>query len=174
MKGVHLGIEALGLLKKEHGVCASELGVYGKGPELKFLKALSKELGVEDVVAFKGIVPYGEPFFREIRAYDFMLFTNLNAEQPRLLFDAASQGMIVICPDSAPYLTLGFDRRCFYECGNSSSLANTVSSLLDGSMLLKLMGKSLDIAAAHTVDSMHAERATWIANTLEKQVTGGE
>jgi len=173
MKGVHLALEALSLLKRDRNLRTPELAVYGEGPEAQSLQALSRKLCLENDVTFRGTVSYGEAFFRAIGEHDVMVLTNLNIEQPRLVFDAFSQGMAAICPDSRPYHGLGIDRRCLFTRGDANSLAQTIRGLLDRDVLAELMENSVEVARNHTIDRMHAERGRWIVDTLAKHERNG-
>jgi len=166
MKGVHLGIEALGQLNKRVKDVPL-LTIYGKGDELSYLKELSKKHNIEENVKFLGFVPYGNPFYEAIRNYDIMLFTNLNIEQPRLIFDAISQGLLPLCPDSIPYKALGLDKEILYKQGNAGSLAEIIDKFKNRDILVKYLKDIYILSEKYTIDSMHYERANWINKIIE-------
>jgi len=167
MKGVHLGIEALCKLNKSTKI---NLDIYGEGDELPSLKKLVKKMDVEGKVKFLGYISYGKLFYSAIREYDLMLLTNLNIEQPRLIFDAISQGMLPICPKSSPYLAFGFDEAIMYKMGDSNSLANTINKFQNKDFLIKILKSLYNRAEDYTIDSMHRKRAIWMSKLLKGEL----
>jgi glycosyltransferase involved in cell wall biosynthesis len=59
-----------------------------------------KEMG-KVKVKFRKPVEYGIKFFNFLQNYDVVLVPNLKQEQPRIVFDAFSQGLCVIVSDTA-------------------------------------------------------------------------
>jgi glycosyltransferase involved in cell wall biosynthesis len=166
MKGVHLAIDAMAELQDRLADGAPDLTILGRGPELQALQQQAEELRVRDRIRFGGTFPYPGPFFEEIRRHDVMLLTNLNVEQPRVIFDAISQGLVPICPDSAPYRSLEIDTRVLYRMGDASALARAVERLQDRTILVSVMKELRPLAQRYTIDAMHRRRAAWIARTL--------
>jgi glycosyltransferase involved in cell wall biosynthesis len=104
MKGAHVGIEALALMAPQLGAATPPLSIFGQGPAESDLRALAQarrreHAGVD--VRFEGTRAYPHEFLQAIAAFDLVLMTNLNDEQPRLVFDAISQGVIPLCPRHA-------------------------------------------------------------------------
>jgi len=164
MKGVHIAVEALRKLSELPFNLQASLAVLGEGAERNRLEALSKDLGIDDSVTFEGSYGYPTAFFDKIRNYHFMVLTNLNREQPRLVFDAISQGMIPVCPDTPPYTDLGIHPDLYYRCGSPESLAETLFNIKKrgnfSELMTSLMGNSF------TIESMHQKRADWINSLL--------
>ncbi len=165
MKGVHIGIKALAHLKKVYNVSLG-LTILGKGMELNNLKALVESNDLEDAVTFEGVLPYPDAFFAKIRLHELMLLTNLNDEQPRLVFDAISQGLIPICPDSITYLSLGLPKEVYYKTGDSESLAFKLLELSDGKLIAHLLTQLRPFAFKYTINSMHQQRVNWVKSLL--------
>ncbi len=163
MKGVHIAIEALSVLKKNHQL-QPILSIYGHGEEREALESLANELGVGEQVEFLAYVSYGAEFFKAIQQYDLMLMTNLSDEQPRLIFDAISQGLIPISPDTSVYRKVGLDATLLYEQALAADLAKTISQYTDKSLFVEALGKSRKLLGQATIGQMHFHRHQWILN----------
>ncbi len=166
MKGIHLALGALGALRRSADPIDAFLSVAGIGPEQERLQALTAQQGLGDRVRFVGSLAYPEPFFGLLRDSDIVLFTNLNDEQPRLIFDAISQGCLIICPATLPYRALGIPEELLYERGDERALATRIGVLsgrLDDDELRQRLSV---VAQGVTIEDMHARRRDWIRSTL--------
>lgn len=173
MKGIHIAIDALKSLHEENLGHTPDLLILGEGEELENLKNQTHRLGLDQYIEFGGTRSYPDSFFDTIRNYDLMLLTNLNDEQPRLVFDALSQGLIPICPDSLPFKSLKLEKEIYYERGNPTSLAEVIKSITEKNNYGPLMVKLIQRAHESTVDSMHENRAEWITQTLYQREKNG-
>ncbi len=170
MKGVHLAIEALVHIKKSAKVLPT-LNILGKGPALDDLNTMVQANKLENIVSFDGVRAYPDEFFGELRNFELVLLTNLNEEQPRLIFDAISQGLIPICPDSAAYQHLKLPAEILYKKGDAHSLALTWLAFCDCVAVTKMMQQLRPMAFQYTINSMHQKRAQWIAELLATRHT---
>jgi glycosyltransferase involved in cell wall biosynthesis len=167
MKGTHIGVEAVA------GVVAGgtqvALQIIGEGPEKGVLKQLVDQLELSDMTQFLGQLAYPEAFFEALRTSDFVLLTNLNDEQPRLIFDAISRGAIPICPRTDTYRGLGLDDKLLYEQGSASDLRETLSRMisLDHCARNDLRMALVELAGQYTIESMHAKRFAWVLSLLQ-------
>lgn len=166
MKGVHLGIEATALLAGERQ--APSLDIYGAGPELASLQSQVSEAGLSDKVEFRGTLAYPQPFLSTLGMHGAVLLTNLNDEQPRLVFDAISQGVLPVCPDTPAYRALGLPQVLLFEPGNARALAGTLKALWELSTddITAAWDVLFAIGERCTLDSMHALRAHWIRSAI--------
>ena len=174
MKGVHLAIEASRLLREKMGVNSPLLTILGDGPEQQQLESLVSDYRLDDQVSFVGTLSYPEQFYGELSKHAVILLTNLNDEQPRVLFDAAVQGIVPICPDSEPYRALSLDRRLFYRRGSAESLANAVETYADRTQIQELLPFLLQLVHHNSIESMHEQRAAWMQVTLDKKRMSGK
>ena len=165
MKGVHLAIEALMHIKKSAKVLPT-LNILGKGPALDDLNTMVQANKLENIVSFDGVRAYPDEFFAELRNFELVLLTNLNEEQPRLIFDAISQGLIPICPDSAAYQHLKLPAEILYKKGDAHSLAMTWLAFCDCAAVAKMMQQLRPMAFQYTINAMHQKRSQWIADLL--------
>ena len=170
MKGVHLAIEALEhskkLVKTLPSLTMPTLSILGKGPALENLITMVQANQLQNVVTFDGLRTYPDEFFAELRNFELVLLTNLNEEQPRLIFDAISQGLIPICPDSAAYQHLKLPAEILYKKGDAHSLAMTWLAFCDCAAVAKMMQQLRPMAFQYTINAMHQKRSQWIAGLL--------
>lgn len=163
MKGVHLGIEALSLLRVRGRAQGLSLTIFGAGSERERLGEHVKRSGISDQVAFGGTLPYPHPFLDRLQEHGIVVLPNLNDEQPRLVFDAISQGCLPLCPDTRAYAALGLPTALIYKVGDAGSMADALAVLCQLRGGLAALQEALFlIAERHTLESMHAERAAWI------------
>ena len=169
MKGVHIGIEAVAKALTEGGNI--ELKVIGEGREEQRLRDLIQEREMSETTHFLGTLSYPEPFFDTLRQSNFVLLTNLNDEQPRLIFDAISQGAIPICPRNRAYEALGIDARVLYTQGVATSLCDTIQKLCaaSASEMADLQEQLTAFAKSRTLDTMHQHRRDWVLSLLLKK-----
>ena len=165
MKGVHLAIEALEHIKKLANTLPT-LSILGKGPALADLNAMVQANKLQNTVSFDGVRAYPDEFFAELRNFELVLLTNLNEEQPRLIFDAISQGLIPICPDSAAYQHLKLPAEILYKKGDAHSLALTWLAFCNCVAVAEMMQQLRPMAFQYTINAMHQKRSQWIADLL--------
>jgi glycosyltransferase involved in cell wall biosynthesis len=169
MKGVHIAIDALGILKNENLKLNLDLVIYGDGEEKESLINKIKDLCLSEVVKFGGVLDYPSSFYNTITDFDLMLLTNLNDEQSRLIFDSISQGVIPICPNSLPYQTFKLNKSLMYKQGCTKSLASLIQRFLDNDEKTKYFNELILLANNNTVESMHNNRADWIEETIKNK-----
>lgn len=165
MKGVHLGVEAMGEIAAR---ASASLTIYGEGDQLDNLRRLASGLAVAGSVRFGGALAYPHPFLDRLSEHGVVLLTNLSDEQPRLIFDAISQGVLPICPDGPAYRALQIPQALLYERGSSKSLREAIERLWASDVReLSTMHERLG-ALSHdsTIETMHSERARWIVHDV--------
>jgi len=170
MKGVDLGIMALSELRRRQNRAEVRLRILGSGAELDNLQELVEELDMSACVDFDGTFGYPEPFLSELSKSHIFVISNLNDEQPRVLFDAICAGCLPIYPSSAAFAKLGMPLDLMYQVGDVNSLVevmnNTLSLTEFDAQQLKL--QLLEAAMPFTIDSMHDKRRLWI----EREILG--
>ncbi len=162
MKGIAVGIDAFAELRRERGPTSFSLQIAGEGPQRGELQAMIDRLGLAEDARMVGALGYPREFFEFLRECDIVVLTNLNDEQPRIVFDAISQGCLLICPDSAVYRSLGLPEELLYERGNPHALAACIGRLAGTSSVARLRQELLKIARAATIETMHERRREWI------------
>nr|WP_233150905.1 glycosyltransferase [Sphingomonas sp. BT553] len=165
MKGFHIGIDAFALAGQER---FASLTIIGRGAEQD---ALARQAEQGQLADFAILPPVGYPtaFFHFLDNQDIVLMTNLNDEQPRLIFDAISRGCIPLCPDTPPYRALGLDTRILYEQGSAASLADRLRSLADPALRRQVGHVIAAKATTYTVHTMHRARLDWMAEIAARR-----
>ena len=110
------------------------LDMYGTGVELDKTKNLVEQLGVEDVVRFKGNVPNDE-ILKEMRRHEIFLFTSdKNEGWGAVVNESMSNGCAIVASDaigSVPFLINDGENGCIFKSCDLSSLCKKVEWLLD-------------------------------------------
>lgn len=118
-------------------------------------------------------VPYGRPFFHKISEYDFVLAPTLKQEQPRIVFDAFSQGVPIIGSDTSGIRDItGPENALLFARGDAESLAQCIMSAQctrPASLEMGLAG--LSYAKGKTHSQMHRVREDFLVDTLSKRRT---
>lgn len=166
-KGVLVVLDAIEQLKDDD--LHVNITIMGAGD----LKAHCQRFAAADhgaiKVSFQNPVDYGAAFFRVIAEHDWLLVPTLKQEQPRIVFDAFSQGVPVIASDTRGILDItDKDNALTFETGNPSSLADAIRHAARHRHLALSMGLAgLQYASARTHLQMHQDREQFLKNTLD-------
>jgi glycosyltransferase involved in cell wall biosynthesis len=170
-KGVRVLLEAMRQLSAD--AAPVTLSILGEGDLKGECAAVGAGLTGATSVKVLGTVPYGAPLFALIREYDALVVPTITDEQPRIVFDAYSQGVPVLASDTAGL------RSCVRE-GDTGMLipANNVAALVallqDASqhrVELKQLGlQSLKYAREMTHQEMHRQRVVLLKDMLQRNV----
>ncbi|MFT3815898.1 MAG: glycosyltransferase [Acidovorax sp.] len=173
-KGVLFLLDAMAAMGDQGSI---ELDIYGEGPEESSIKqALSTNPRLANV-RFRGTLSYGSALFNRLREYDYLVVPSLSDEQPRIVYDAYSQGVPVIASD-----TEGL-RQCvqegytgaFFKPGaihELTQMASTLASSDGRARRIQWARNAVAVARRMTHPAMHASRAQLIADFIkEKQET---
>ncbi|CAM5797514.1 glycosyltransferase [Rhizobacter fulvus] len=166
MKGIHQAIEVLAPLAARLPGVPLELDIAGVGPEEAALRAQAAATPIDVPIRFVGALPYPDEFFAFLRQVDVVLLTNLNDEQPRLIFDAISQGCLPVCPDSLPYRSLGLPPELLYRRGDVDALAHCLTALLNSADRPALRRRLVAVAQGATIEAMHRVRRDWVRDQV--------
>jgi len=168
-KGVLFLLDAMRQLGDQSPV---ELDIYGEGPEEPSIKqALAADPRLASV-RFRGTLSYGSALFNRLGEYDYLVVPSLSDEQPRIVYDAYSQGVPVIASD-----TEGL-RQCvqegytgfFFKPGAIDEFTRLTQSLAsdDGrARRIELARNAVAVARQMTHPAMHASRARLIADFMQ-------
>ncbi len=166
-KGVFVLFEAIELLKNLD--VAVNITIMGMGELAEDCKTFAlKEFG-KIKVTYRDPVEYGSEFFNILYNYDVILIPNLKEEQPRIVFDAFSQGVGVIASDTSGILDITIDGENAIICkrGDSQSLAKAICHAAENPDLVLEMGLSgLNFVNGKTHLQMHLDRQQFFASTL--------
>lgn len=167
MKGAHIAVAAV--VKALIEVPSIKLSIIGTGPEKPRLVELTNELNIAAITRFEDQLSYPDDFLTRLSKAQFVLLANLNQEQPRLIFDAISQGAIPICPSGQAYLAIGLHPDTYYRQGDANSLSDALCRLAKMSPdQLQLVRKANSaILAENTIDAMHRKRLDWFSELCD-------
>jgi glycosyltransferase involved in cell wall biosynthesis len=148
-KRVQLTIMGAGTLKK---ACLDFIGHYKGNIEIKF----------------RDPVEYGRPFFDVIAEHDFVIVPTLQQEQPRIIFDAFSQGVPIIGSDTSGIKDITSLKNAFlFSRGNAADLAAVITSInVDHDTVLEMGLDGLAYATGKTHAQMHMDREAFLKTVL--------
>lgn len=165
-KGVLVVLEAIEQLEAESIDITVTIMGEGDLKEHCLRFAAEKHGGIE--VRFLNAVDYGKDFFSIIAQHDWLLVPTLKQEQPRIIFDAFSQGVPVIGSDTSGVLDITSKLNTLtFETGNPSSLADRIRHAARHPELALEMGLAgLDYATGKTHLQMHQVREEFLKSSL--------
>lgn len=145
-----------------------ELDVFGAGPMQEWVRGA--QVDSPDLrIRYMGTLPYGPQFFAALRGYDALVLPTLTDEQPRILFDAYSQGLPVIGSRTdgvVDYLRDG-EHGTSFAVHDEVELASAITRFASlRQHWPQLAQNCLTMARRCTHESMHRERALAINAAL--------
>jgi glycosyltransferase involved in cell wall biosynthesis len=164
-KGLRDALAAVALARR--GGASVTLELYGTGPEAAGLQRLARALGVDDIVHFHGVVPYGPTLFEALARCDFLLFMPTQEDTPRMLFDAMACGLPLL-GTRVPFLEqrVAADRIGeLVPIGDQRGAADWLCRFQREPGLLKALARAARAAGVlHARENWYHRRAQW---TLE-------
>ena len=152
---------------------ALQLTIYGDGELRPDCERIAAEPMAYVDVVLGGVLPYDQSFFDAVRAVDLVVIPSLSDEQPRIVFDAFSQGIPVIA-SKTPGLKDCFENNrqgMFFEPGSVASLVNSLDNAWRNRQNLPAMGKrAAALARTVTHRNMHATRCDIINRAMPNLV----
>jgi glycosyltransferase involved in cell wall biosynthesis len=158
-KGIRVLIEAMRLLDAER--MSISLDILGKGELVKECEKAMEELKTSVRISILGTVPYGPKLYDLIKGYHLLVVPSLTDEQPRIIYDAYSQGIPIIAADTPG------NRDCvrngetgkLVPINNAFALAEAIQWAWRNPDVLAKMGlTSLKMARSLTHQEMHQRR----------------
>jgi len=164
-KGISSVLEALE--RADPGV---SLTIIGEGPLRSMVAQASERLGRERLRLLDP-VPYGPEFFALIREHDAVLVPTLSDEQPRILYDAFSQGRPALASDTPGNREAAREGETAWlfapgDVGALTQLLNRAG--VDAQALRAMQPAARDLALQHTHQHMHYLRAKKLAALFGK------
>jgi glycosyltransferase involved in cell wall biosynthesis len=166
-KGCFVLFDAIKALGKM-GVCIN-ITIMGSGVLEKTCKEFVSGSFGKVQVNYIDPVAYDSVFFNTLCNYDVVLVPNLKEEQPRIIFDAFSQGIGVIASDTSGILDITVDgeNAIIFKRGDSQSLANAISYAVSNPDLVFQMGlRGLDFIENKSHAQMHEDRQFFLSRTI--------
>lgn len=170
-KGVRVLLEAVRRLRLE-GCDRMRVTIVGAGPLEIECRALQSVGDLNPGIEVLAPVAYGEPFFHLLRQHDAVLVPSLADEQPRIVFDAYSQGLPVIA-SSTPGLQPCVQEAvtgCLVPPADAAALALAMRrAAAEPAQLARWGLASQEAARAMTHQEMHRRRHVLISRLLQER-----
>lgn len=166
-KGVLVLMDAIRALNQRE--TELEVDFMGDGTLAQNCRAFAENEEGTVKVRFVEPVPYGPEFFSRVSEYDGLLVPSLSDEQPRILFDAFSQGVPVIASDTKGVREVVEDGVNGFLCptGDAQELAAALERHASARGGLRDAGlRALESARARTHAAMHLERTAILHEAL--------
>lgn len=153
-KGVSHLLRAVALLRARR--IPVKLHLVGAGEVEDQLRREAEILEVQDCVVFHGFVPHGEPLYEHYRQSDVLILPSLQDQQPKVLLEAMSQGLVVIATEvgGVPSVISDKDNGLLVPPADDQAIAVAVQRIIqDSALRRRLIQGGLEYARAHTVEA---------------------
>ena len=140
------------------------------GPECMITPEDGGSAVVATEVELLGTVPYGQPLLELLRRYDAVVVPSLSDEQPRIVFDAFSQGVPILGSDTAGLRSCveNGETGLLTTPGDVDALAGVLRyALAHREELARLGMASLTVARSMTHQEMHRKRAVLLREMFQ-------
>jgi glycosyltransferase involved in cell wall biosynthesis len=158
-KGLGVLLDAMRLVAQRN--LRIKLDILGSGELAQTCREVGDELKGLTRVAVLGTVAYGAPLFQLLQQYHAVILPSVSDEQPRIVYDAYSQGVPVIATRTTGLQACVVDGRTgwFVEPNSAHELSRIIEIAASNIDELRTMGmKALDAARSMTHQRMHRER----------------
>jgi glycosyltransferase involved in cell wall biosynthesis len=145
------------------------LDIFGDGPLTAALTDAVARLGLQQRVRLCGSLAYGAPFLAELSRHDILIVPSLSDEQPRVVYDAYSQGLPVIASDTPGLAQCVADGSSgwLYAVGDPAALAALLDRLtLDRPAIATAARHAVGVARRMTHREMHRRRWRLLSQAL--------
>jgi len=170
-KGVLVLLEAINRISKKN--ISLELGILGTGVLAETCRAFADKLSGPTCVRMMGTVQYGLPLYEVIQQFHLLVVPSLSDEQPRIVYDAYSQGVPVLSTNTAGLRDCVFEGRTgrLVEPNNAALLSQALEKEAVAPQELRSMGLgALSVARAMTHQRMHRLRQHLLSEMLDDTV----
>ena len=143
------------------------IDIIGKGG---LLEACCAEVGEGSIqVRMLDTVPYGQPFFDLLGQYHAMVIANRNMEQPRVVFDAFSQGVACISSRTEGVVDLIEEGQTglMFPIDDAEALADLLLTQAEEPSALLDMGEAArEAVLGRSHSKMHEQREKFLVSAL--------
>lgn len=164
-KGIEYLLEAVALLNSQYPL---NLVIVGEGEDRVYFEKRSCDLGICDIVSFRGHLPYGPELMNEFKRADIFVFPSLGEGFPRVLYEAMTHGLPIVATDVGGVALEVLDgvRGLLVPPSDSNALAQSVMKIIENVELRRqLIANSLK----HMESSFKAgDAGVQIAGLFEK------
>ncbi len=168
-KGIVVLLDALARLRSEGNDARLHVGIIGSGPLEGLCREHAQRSDARLRIEVLPPVPYGPALFSLLQGFDALLVPSLADEQPRVVYDAYSQGLPVLAsatPGLATCVADGVTGRLFAPADASALAALLRESAGDPAALGPLGLAAVEAARSMTHQQMHRQRHALIAQAL--------
>src|SRR5882672_1081570 len=158
-KGVAVLLEAIRVVARKN--IPVTLDILGSGDLADKCKEVSADLNGLTHVNMLGTVAYGTPLFELLRRYHAVILPSISDEQPRIVYDAYSQGVPVLASRTAGLRDCIHENQTGWlvEPNNVEALSGLIERAAGNVEELRRMGmEALRVARSMTHRRMHLER----------------
>ena len=161
-KGIDYCIRAVAISCREHGRNI-RFHIIGGGEQEEDLKSLAKEMQVEDIVVFHGMLPFNHLFVKKLYSYHLLLAAPLREDTPRSALDALAAGIPILAFDTYYYRDLKNTGAVVTVPWRSvDQLANKITYYEKNRDLLEEMVlRAVDFASQNSQEKWLARRLEW-------------
>jgi glycosyltransferase involved in cell wall biosynthesis len=166
-KGVKLLFEAVLILRKMD--LEANITIVGNGPLKEDVVNFANKSDDKIKVVYLTPVEYGDAFYQLLLNYDIVLVPNLKEEQPRIIFDAFSQGKGVIASDTSGILDIVEPNKnaLIFKAGDAADFAQSMAKALQNPSEARMLGEhGLSYVKNKTHLNMHKERLVFLKSSL--------
>lgn len=161
-KGILVALDAIKILATQRRPI--EITIMGTGKLEQHCRSFAESQRGCVKVTFVQPVPYDKRFFEKLSEHDFVLVPTLKQEQPRIVFDAFSQGVAVIGSDTSGIWDITSRRTAMlFSRGDANDLAVRLTSTECSRAAAMEMGLAgLEYAFGKNHRQMHLDREAFL------------
>jgi glycosyltransferase involved in cell wall biosynthesis len=164
-KGLHVALE---VIARARGRGAQvELDLIGGGPEERALRQRAADLRIGGAVRFLGPLPYGPELIARLAEYDLLLYTPVEEDTPRMVYDGYAAGLPLVgarIPFVQHRAETDFAAVTF-PVGDADAGAEVLLALdRDRGLLREISRRARSAGLHHATDNWYRRRREW---TLE-------
>jgi glycosyltransferase involved in cell wall biosynthesis len=145
------------------------LDIYGDGPCSEQCKLLVAQAHAERFIRFHGNLPYGVEFLDAIGRHDMLVVPNLSDEQPRIVYDAFSQGVPVLAAATSGLKQCVDDGRTgmFFPPADWPAMKMAIATAAEDRGSLAALARNAAVRARNSTHRlMHVKRSMRIASAF--------
>jgi glycosyltransferase involved in cell wall biosynthesis len=144
--------------------------IIGSGPEESALRAMSTDLGLDQVVRFVGAVPFGPALFEQLYPAHVLLAAPISEDTPRSALDASAAGLALLAYDTQYYKELSAMGASveLVPWGDVDALGRGLAALAGSRQhLADLIRRTVAFAADNTQEAWLDRRVDWTRGLFE-------
>lgn len=160
------------LLRRGLGV---ELDIIGSGPEEAALRSRIDERRLSSAVRLCGSMAYGPALLQRLGGYDAMLYSPLEEDTPRVLYDGYAAGLPFVgsAIPFARHRVATDGAGVLFPVNDAEEGARMLAGLeADRARLAALSRRARAAGLAHAVEGWYGRRSAWTVEAVERRRAG--